>query len=122
MGFGGSGHAVAASPPVLCAGVGVRSDSRWVLRLASFRLDQPDLGSAALGIATARSPAAIALVGLLTGRVAPDYGSLRVLGYDLRTISGRAAVRRQSGIAARGSGPLPATRIRTLVERGARKS
>jgi ABC-type multidrug transport system ATPase subunit len=115
-------HAVTATAPVLCAGVGVRSDGRWVLRMASFRLDQSDLGSAALGIATPRSAAATALIGLLSGRMAPDYGSLRVLGYDLRTIGGRAAVRRQSGIACRASSPLASTRVRALVDRAARKS
>jgi hypothetical protein len=68
-----SGHAATAIAPVLCAGVGVRSDSRWALRTASFRLDQSGLG-AALGIATPRSSAASALIGLLSGRMAPDYG------------------------------------------------
>lgn len=108
--------------PVLCAGVGVRYDSRWALRMASFRLDQSGLGSAALGIVTPRSPAATALIGLLSGRMAPGYGSLRVLGYDMGLAAGRAAVRRQAGIASRGTRPLGATRIRTLVDRAARKS
>lgn len=118
----GSGHAVAAIAPVLCAGAGVRCDSRWALRMASFRLDQSGLGSAALGIATPRSAAASAVIELLSGRMAPSYGSLRVLGYDMTLAAGRAAVRRQTGIASRGSRPLKATRIRTLVDRAARKS
>ena len=116
-----SGHAVTAAP-VLCAGVGVRSDSRWALRMASFRLDQSGLGSAALGIATPRSPAATALIGLLAGQIAPDYGSLHVLGHDMSIAAGRAVVRRQAGIASRASGPVASTRIRALIDRAARKS
>ncbi len=88
-----SGHAVTAIAPVLAAGVGVRYDGRWVLRTVSFRLDQSDLGGASLGIVTERSPAASALIGLLAGKIAPDYGSLRVLGYDMGIPAARAAVR-----------------------------
>ena len=117
-----SGHAVTAVAPVLCAGVGVRSDSRWALRMASFRLDQSDLGSAALGIATPRSPAATALIGLLSGQIAADYGSMHVLGHDMAKKAGRAAVRRQTGVATRGSRPVAGTRIRALIDRAARKS
>lgn len=116
------GHAVTAFAPVLCAGVGVRYDSRWALRMASFRLDQSGLGSAALGIATPRSAAATALIGLLSGQIAPGYGSLHILGYDMALAAGRAAVRRQTGIASRGARPIGSTRIRTLVERAARRS
>ncbi|MGN6792593.1 MAG: hypothetical protein ACTHJW_09415 [Streptosporangiaceae bacterium] len=90
--------------------------------MASFRLDQSGLGSAALGIATPRSPAATALIGLLSGHVAPEYGSLHVLGYDMNFAAGRAAVRRQTGVASRSSRPVAATRIRALIERAARKS
>jgi ABC-type multidrug transport system ATPase subunit len=117
-----SGHAVTAIAPVLCAGVGVRSNSRWALRMASFRLDQPGLGSAALGIAAPRSPAATALIGLLSGHIAPDYGSLHVLGYDMSSAAGRATVRRQSGVAGRVSRRVAGTRIRALIDRAARKS
>src|SRR5215475_4891454 len=117
-----SGHAVTAVAPVLCAGVGVRSDSRWALRMASFRLDQSDLGGAALGIATPRSPAATALIGLLSGQIAADYGSMHVLGHDMAKKAGRAAVRRQTGVATRGSRPVAGTRIRALIDRAARKS
>ncbi len=118
-----SGHAVTAIAPVVCAGVGFRHDSRWALRMASFRLDQSGLGSAALGIATPRSAAATALIGLLSGRVAPHYGKLHVFGYDTSLVSGRAAVRRQTGIASRAAPrPVGATRIRALVDRAARKS
>jgi ABC-type multidrug transport system ATPase subunit len=117
-----SGHAATAMAPVLSAGVGVRYESRWALRMASFRLDQSDLGSAALGIVTPRSAAASAMIGLLSGRIAPGYGSLRVLGYDMNRAAGRAAVSRQAGTASRVGRPMPAARIRSLVERAARRS
>jgi ABC-2 type transport system ATP-binding protein len=117
-----SGQAVTAIAPVLCAGVGARHEGRWVLRMTSFRLEQSDFGGASLGILTTRSPAAVALIGLLSGRIAPAYGSLRVLGHDMTQAAGRAAVRRRSGIASRASRPMPAVRIRTLVERAARRS
>jgi ABC-2 type transport system ATP-binding protein len=117
-----SGHAVTAIAPVLAAGVGVRYDSRWVLRTVSFRLDQSDLGGASLGIVTERSPAASTLIGLLAGKIAPDYGSLRVLGYDMSVPAALAAVRRQTGTASRASHPVGSTRVRALVERAARHS
>jgi len=118
-----SGHAVTPVAPVLSAGVGARYDGRWVLRMASLRLDQSDLGSASLGIVTPRSTAAAAaLVGLLSGHLAPAYGSLRVLGHDMTKASGRASVRRRSGIASRSSRPMRAIRIRSMVERAARRS
>jgi len=117
-----SGHAATAISPVLSAGVGVRYDNRWALRMASFRLDQSDLGSAALGIVTTRSAAATALIGLLSGRIAPGYGRLHVLGYDMSNPAGRAAVRRQSGTATPSTRPLGAAKIRALVDRAARHS
>lgn len=117
-----SGHPVTAIAPVLSAGVGVRYESQWALRMASFRLDQSDLGCACLGIVVPRPAAAAALTGLLSGQVAPAYGSLRVLGYDMSLPGGRAAVRRQSGIASRTGRELPAARIRGMVERAARRS
>jgi ABC-type multidrug transport system ATPase subunit len=117
-----SGHAVTAFAPVLSAGVGVRYDSRWALRMVSFRLDQPDLGSASLGIVAPRSAAATALISLLSGRIAPGYGRLRVLGYDMSLPAARAAVRRQTGTASRIARPIGATRIRALVERAARRA
>ena len=117
-----SGHAVTAFAPVLSAGVGVRYDGRWALRMVSFRLDQPDLGSASLGLVAPRSAAATALVGLLSGRIAPDYGRLRVLGYDVSLPAGRAAVRRQTGTTSRTARPVGATKIRALVERAARRA
>src|SRR5258708_39191058 len=67
------------------------------------------------------SPAtAEAIVDLLAGVGRPAYGELRVLGHDLATIRGRAAVRRRVGVARRGAIPLPAPRIRGLVEHAAR--
>ena len=117
-----AGHAVTATAPVLSAGVGVRYESRWALRMASFRVTETDLGSAALGIVTPRSAAATALIGLLSGQVAPGYGSLRVLGYDMNSPAGRAAVSRQCGIASRSWRPVPGARVRGLVERAARRS
>src|SRR5262249_20580997 len=63
------------------------------------------------------------LIGLLSGRIAPSYGNLRVLGHDMTQAAGRAAVRRRSGIASRAARmAMPAVRIRTLVERAARRS
>jgi gliding motility-associated transport system ATP-binding protein len=117
-----SGQALTTLAPVLCAGVGARYEGRWVLRMTSFRLEQSDLGSASLGVLTPRSPAASALIGLLSGRIVPAYGTLRVLGHDMTQAAGRAAVRRRSGIASRAARPMPAVRIRTLVERAARRS
>ncbi len=117
-----SGHGVTAVPPVLAAGVGLRVPGGWALRLASFRLDWSAVGKAALGIATPRSAASSALLDALAGRAGPAYGTLRVLGCDMSTASGRAAVRRQVGTASRTARPMPAIRIRRLVERAARRS
>jgi len=115
-----SGHAVAAIAPVLAAGVGVRQGGSWAIRSASFRLDRSELGGAALGIVSSRPAASMALVDLLSGRTAPDYGSLRVLGQDMSAAMGRSQVRRQVGIARRNRLPQPAVRIRGLVEHAAR--
>lgn len=129
-----SGHAGSAIAPVVCAGVGVRYGSLWPVRLASFRLAPSDLGTAALGIAVTQPAARATLIDVLSGRVAPRYGSLAVLGHDMRTADGRASAKRQVGIAgltARAGGYggslragtiLPAIRIRGLVERAARLS
>lgn len=112
-----SGHAAA---PVLTAGVGARQAGGGGLRLASFRLDQSELGSAALGVLTAPTPSSAALVSLLSGQTPPTYGYLRVLGYDMDTASGRAAVRKQVGIASRRTRNWPTVRVRGMVERAAR--
>jgi ABC-type multidrug transport system ATPase subunit len=43
-----------------------------------------------------------------------------VLGHDMATIRGRAAVRRRVGVARRNARPLPGIRVRGLVEHSAR--
>src|SRR6185312_1788145 len=86
---------------VLSAGVGAKDAARYPIRLASFRLEPPaGIGRAALGIITPPSPASAVLVGLLSGRLAPAYGELRVLGQDVSTPAGRRAVRAGVGLAA----------------------
>jgi|SRR5215469_12472361 len=122
-----SGHAATAVTPVLFAGVGARDASGYPIRLASFRLEQSDSGYAVLGIATPRArvtgtPGSTALIGLLSGRLAPAYGRLRVLDQDMTTAVGRAAARPQIGIAARGGRVWPTVTIRHLIERAARRS
>jgi ABC-2 type transport system ATP-binding protein len=115
-----SGHAGRTTSPVLAAGVGVRRGPGWILRSASFRLDQPDLGAAALGIVAASQDAATTLLDLLAGRIGPSYGALIVLGHDMSTAAGRAAVQRRVGIARRGTGSWAGHRIRGVVEHAAR--
>lgn len=117
-----SGHAATAFTSVLSAGVGTRDAAGYAIRLASFRLEQSELGRAVLGIVTPRSAASAAIVGLLSGRIAPAYGELRVLGRDMATQAGRAAVRRRVGIARRGRRTWPTTTVRKLVEHAARRS
>jgi ABC-2 type transport system ATP-binding protein len=117
-----SGHAATAFTPVLCSGVGVRDGAGYAIRLASFRLQSPDLGRGALGIVTPHSAASAALVGLLSGRIAPAYGRLRVLDQDLTRASGRLAVRPHVGIASRTSRTWPTVTIRKLTEHAARRS
>ena len=117
-----SGHAVTATAPVLSAGVGVKYEGRWAVRMASFRVSETELGSTGLGIVTPRSAAAAAVISVLSGQVAPGYGYLRVLGYDMNSPAGRAAVSRQCGIASRSWRPVPGTRIRGLVERAGRRA
>lgn len=114
-----SGHAAAAIAPVVCAGVGVRYGSVWTIRLASFRLIPSDLGTATLAIVAPKPAPRATLVALLSGRAAPTYGSLVVLGHDMRTTRGRASARRQVGLAKRGARMLPTIRIRGYVERAA---
>jgi ABC-2 type transport system ATP-binding protein len=117
-----SGHAATDFTPVLCSGVGARDGARYPLRLASFRLTPTDLSRGSLGIAAPHSAASTALVRLLSGRIAPAYGELHVLGYDMARPSARAAVRPQVGIAARTARTWPSITIRKLVERAARRS
>jgi ABC-2 type transport system ATP-binding protein len=110
-----------AMSPVLAAGVGVRHGWTWALRTASFRMDAPTLGQSGFGIATNRPGAASAIAALLAGNIRPSYGELRVLGQDMASAQGRAAVRSRVGLAQR-SGLLwpPGTRVRGLIEHAAR--
>lgn len=61
-----------------------------------------------------------ALVDLLAGAARPAYGELRVLGHDLASARGRAAVRRRVGVARRNGRQLPGMRVRGLVEHASR--
>jgi ABC-2 type transport system ATP-binding protein len=111
--------------PVLAAGVGVRRGGfmglgGWDLRSASFRLDAPAYGSAGLGIVITPYRAATALIDVLAGLVRPAYGELRVLGEDMTTMQGRAAIRARVGVARRVARPQPGFRVRGLVEHAAR--
>jgi len=107
---------------VLSAGVGAREAARYPLRLASFRLEPVGFGRAALGIITPPSTASAILVSLLSGRQAPAYGKLRVLGHDVSTPAGRSAVRAGVGLAATNLRTWPTITIRGLVTRAARRS
>jgi len=105
--------------PVLAAGVGARRGWGWALRSASFRMDPSMIGRTGLGIAAARPAEAAALVDLLSGQARPACGELQVLGEDLTTAGGRAAVRRHIGIARRNARSRPGVRVRAMVEQGA---
>jgi ABC-2 type transport system ATP-binding protein len=109
-----------AAEPVLAAGVGVRRGLRLTVRAASFRVSPPMPGKSALGVLTAEADQAAALVDVLAGTVRPAYGELRVLGHDMASARGRAAVRRRVGVARRSARALPGTRVRGLVEHAAR--
>ena len=107
---------------VLAAGVGVQRSWGWSLRTASFRLESPRTGQPALGLLIPGRGAATAVIDLLAGLIAPSYGELRVLGEDMRTERGRAAVRARIGIVRRGGRIRPSVRIRGLVEFSARRT
>lgn len=77
-------------------------------------------GKSALGILIDYPAQSAAIVDLLAGAVKPEYGELRVLGHDMATAPGRAAVRRSVGVARRTARPVPAMRIRRLVQHSAR--
>lgn len=115
-----SGHAFTAANPVIAAGIGLRRGRGWAVRSASFRVGPPVPGKTALGIVCEHPATGTALVDLLAGMARPAYGELRVLGHDMATVRGRAAVRRRVGVARRGARTLPAVRIRGLVEHAAR--
>jgi ABC-type multidrug transport system ATPase subunit len=115
-----SAHAVMAADPVLAAGIGVRHGGHWAVRSASFRVGPPMPGKSALGILIAAPGPAAALIDVLAGAAKPAYGELRVLGSDMTTARGRAAVRSRVGVARRHGRLLPGVRIRGLVEHAAR--
>jgi ABC-2 type transport system ATP-binding protein len=115
-----SAHALVGADPALAAGIGVRRGRRWAIRSASFRVGPPLPGRSALGIQVGDPGQASALVDMLAGVVRPTYGELRVLGQDLGTARGRAAVRGRVGVARRSARQLPGLRIRGLVEHAAR--
>jgi ABC-2 type transport system ATP-binding protein len=115
-----SGHAVMAADPVLAAGIGVRRGRGWAVRAASFRVHAPMPGGSALGILIDQPAQSAAIVDVLAGVARPAYGELRVLGHDMGSVRGRAAVRRSVGVARRSARPLPAMRVRGLVEHAAR--
>lgn len=118
-----SSDAVRAGPsPVLAAGMGARRGWNWVLRAASFRIEAAVEGATPTGIATARPSVSSAVVDLLAGLARPSYGELRVLGEDLTTTAGRAAVRRRIGVCRRPGRPRPGFRVRGMVEHAARIS
>ena len=115
-----SGRAVAGADPVIAAGIGVRLGRGFAVRAASFRVAAPEPGRSVLGILISHPPEAAAIVDLLAGVARPAYGELRVLGHDMATVRGRAAVRRRVGVARRTARSLPGLRVRGLVEHGAR--
>jgi len=115
-----SGHAMMAADPVLVAGVGVRRGRGWAVRSASFRVRAPMPGKTALGILIDHPAQSTAIVDLLAGAAKPAYGELRVLGHDMATARGRAAVRRRVGVARRYARQFPPVRVRGLVEHAAR--
>jgi len=115
-----SGLVTTDSAPVLAAGVGLRHRSAWLLRSVSFRVDIRPQDGLVLGIATGQQATASAVVNLLAGLARPSHGELRVLGKDLTTAAGRAAVRRQVGIARIPGRPESVFRSRGLAEHAAR--
>ena len=115
-----SSYGTTGMAPVLAAGVGIRHGWTWVLRAASFRLEASPAGWPAIGIAIPRVATRSAMVDLLAGLTRPAYGELRVLGQDLTTPQGRAAVRRYVGIARAAGRPRPARRVRGLIGHAAR--
>jgi ABC-type multidrug transport system ATPase subunit len=118
-----SGHATGSDPSlVLAAGVGARRGRNCGLRSVSFRMEGPLSGGSILGIAASQPSAASAVIRLLAGLSPPTHGELRVLGEDLTTARGRAAVRRQVGVAHRPSRLRPRLAVRGLVTRAARRA
>lgn len=115
-----SGRAIMGPDPVIAAGIGVRLGRGFAVRAASFRLGAHEPGRSVLGIQIAHPAEATAVIDLLAGVARPAYGELRVLGHDMATVRGRAAVRRRVGVARRSVRSLPWLRVRGLVVHGAR--
>jgi ABC-2 type transport system ATP-binding protein len=105
---------------VIAAGIGVRLGRGFAVRAASFRLAAQEPGRSVLGILISHPAQATAIIDLLAGVARPAYGELRVLGHDMATVRGRAAVRRRVGVARRTARSLPGLRVRGLVAHGAR--
>jgi ABC-2 type transport system ATP-binding protein len=108
-----------AAEPVVAAGIGLRLGFGWAVRSGSFRVGPPAPDRAPLGLLLDHPVQATAVIDLLAGMARPAYGELRVLGHDMSTIRGRAAVRRRVGVARRGARTLPGIRVRRLVEHAA---
>jgi ABC-type multidrug transport system ATPase subunit len=115
-----SGRAVMGPDPVIAAGIGVRLGRGFAVRAASFRLGAREPGRLVLGIQISHPAQATAIIDLLAGVARPAYGELRVLGHDMATVRGRAAVRRRVGVARRSGRSLPWLRVRGVVAHGAR--
>lgn len=108
-----------AADPVIAAGVGIRRGRGYAVRSGSFRVAGDLPGGSVIGILSHPAHAA-AIIDLLGGVGRPAYGELRVLGHDMATIRGRAAVRRRVGVARRAARQLPWLRVRGQVAHGAR--
>jgi len=115
-----SGLVTTDSIPVLAAGVGLRHRSRWILRSVSFRMTAHPPDGMLLGIASGQHATASAMVDLLAGLAQPAHGELRVLGQDLTTAAGRAAVRPHVGVARSAGQRRSWLRIRGMTEHAAR--
>lgn len=113
-------RAIMAADPVIAAGIGVRSGRGYAVRAGSFRIGSGVPDPTVLGILIRHPAQATAVIDLLAGVARPAYGELRVLGHDMATIRGRAAVRRRVGVARRAARVLPWLRVRGLVTHGAR--
>jgi ABC-type multidrug transport system ATPase subunit len=107
---------------VVAAGVSVRRGWGWALRSVTLRMDGPAMGGRIVGIAASQQSAASAVIRLMAGLSRPCHGELRVLGEDLTTAGGRAAVRRQVGVARRPGTLRPARTVRGLARRAARRA
>jgi ABC-type branched-subunit amino acid transport system ATPase component len=113
----------AGACPVLAAGIGVRHTGLrrgqgWALRSVSLRVDAAD--GTLTGIAVSDRADAGAFTGLLCGQARPARGALRVLGEDLTTAYGRAAVSGLVGVARDSGGLGRGRRIRGLARHAAR--